>query len=58
MHVTGRDALYASQGEGSGGPSVLTEAMIGGIGALVILLFVFGTLPAMLVPILVAARRS
>jgi RND superfamily putative drug exporter len=53
-HVTGRDALYASQGEASGGPSVLTEALIGAAGALVILLFVFGTLPAMLTPILIA----
>src|SRR5262245_1020930 len=53
-HVTGRDALYDSQGSESGGPSVLTEALIGGAGALVILLFVFGTIPAMLTPILIA----
>jgi putative drug exporter of the RND superfamily len=53
-HVTGRDALYDSQGSESGGPSVLTEALIGGAGALVILLFVFGTVPAMLTPILIA----
>lgn len=53
-HVTGRDALYDSQGSESGGPSVLTEALIGGAGALVILLFVFGTLPAILVPIMIA----
>jgi putative drug exporter of the RND superfamily len=53
-HVTGRDALYDSQGSESGGPSVLTEALIGGAGALIILLFVFGTIPAMLVPILIA----
>jgi len=53
-HVTGRDALYDSQGSESGGPSVLTEALIGGAGALVILLFVFGTIPAMLVPIGIA----
>src|SRR5215510_13074369 len=53
-HVTGRDALYDSQGSESGGPSVLTEALIGGGGALVILLFVFGTIPAMLTPILIA----
>jgi RND superfamily putative drug exporter len=53
-HVTGRDALYDSQGSESGGPSVLTEALIGGAGAIVILLFVFGTLPAMLTPILIA----
>jgi RND superfamily putative drug exporter len=54
-HVTGRDALYDSQGTETGGPSVLSEALIAGIGALVILLFVFGTVPAMLVPILIAA---
>jgi putative drug exporter of the RND superfamily len=53
-HVTGRDALYDSQGSESGGPSVLTEALIAGAGALVILLFVFGTLPAVLIPILIA----
>src|SRR5262249_6371635 len=53
-HVTGRDALYDSQGTESGGPGVLTEALIGGTGALVILLFVFGTIPAMLTPILIA----
>ena len=53
-NLTGRDALYeASTGSGSG-PSVLTEALIGGAGALVILLFVFGTLPAVLIPIAVA----
>jgi putative drug exporter of the RND superfamily len=33
---------------------VLLEAVVGGIGALVILLFVFGTLPAVLMPIAVA----
>src|SRR5262245_52666436 len=53
-HVTGRDALYDSQGSESGGPSVLTEALIGGVGAVIILLFVFGTLPAVVVPILIA----
>jgi putative drug exporter of the RND superfamily len=53
-HVTGRDALYDSQGTESGGPSVLSEALIAGVGALIILLFVFGTVPAVLVPILIA----
>jgi RND superfamily putative drug exporter len=53
VHVTGRDLLYDSQG-GAEGPSVLTEAMIGGAGALIILLFVFGTVPAILMPIIVA----
>jgi RND superfamily putative drug exporter len=53
FHLTGRDALFDSQGS-SEGPSVFTEALIGGLGALVILLFVFGTLPAVLMPILIA----
>ena len=35
-------------------PSVITEALIGGAGALVILLFVFGTLPAVLMPLIIA----
>jgi len=55
VHVTGHDPLEeASSHGGSGGPSVLLEAVIGGVGALVILLFVFGTLPAVLMPIVVA----
>jgi RND superfamily putative drug exporter len=54
-HLTGRDPLYdASSGGSSGGPSVLTEALIGGLGSLVILFFVFGTLPAVLLPIAIA----
>jgi RND superfamily putative drug exporter len=56
VNVTGRDALDEAtmQGGGGGGSSFLVEALIGGIGALVILLFVFGTLPAVLVPLFVA----
>ena len=55
MQVTGHDPLEEASTNGdSGGPSVLLEAMIGGLGALVILLFVFGTLPAVLMPIGVA----
>ena len=55
VNVTGRDALdEASKAGSSGGSSVLTEALIGGLGALVILFFVFGTLPAVLVPLVVA----
>jgi putative drug exporter of the RND superfamily len=55
VNVTGRDALDEASKKGSGGgSSVLLETLIGGIGALVILLFVFGTLPAVLVPIAVA----
>ena len=55
VHVTGHDPLEeASSHGGGGGPSVLLEALVGGAGALVILLFVFGTLPAVLMPIVVA----
>jgi RND superfamily putative drug exporter len=55
VNVTGRDALGEASTHGSGGgSSVLLEAVIGGIGALVILLFVFGTLPAVLVPLAIA----
>jgi RND superfamily putative drug exporter len=54
-HLTGRDAIYeASWGGGGDGPSILTEALIGGLGSLVILFFVFGTLPAVLMPLVVA----
>ena len=53
-NLTGRDALYAASNGGGKGPSVLTEALIGGVGALIILFFVFGTLPAVLMPIFVA----
>ena len=55
VHVTGHDPLEEASSNGSaGGPSVLLEAVVGGLGALVILLFVFGTLPAVLMPIVVA----
>jgi RND superfamily putative drug exporter len=54
-YLTGRDALVAASSNGSGGgPSVLTESLIGGLGALIILLFVFGTMPAVLMPLAVA----
>ena len=55
--VTGIDGLYteASRGEeGSEPPSVLVETLIGGIGALVILLFTFGTIPAIAMPLVIA----
>jgi putative drug exporter of the RND superfamily len=55
VNVTGHDALEEASAHGSsGGSSLLLEAVIGGLGALVILLFVFGTLPAVLMPIVVA----
>jgi RND superfamily putative drug exporter len=53
-NLTGRDALEEASSGGGKGPSVLTEALIGGGGALVILFFVFGTLPAVLMPIAIA----
>jgi len=56
-YVTGIDALYAESSETAEGTepvSVLVEATIGGLGALVILLFTFGTLPAIAMPLLIA----
>jgi RND superfamily putative drug exporter len=55
VNVTGHDPLEEASTNGGGGTSsVLLEATIGGIGALIILLFVFGTLPAVLIPVVVA----
>src|SRR5205085_6235533 len=55
VNVTGHDPLEEASTHGSGGgSSVLLEAMIGALGAVVILLFVFGTLPAVLMPLAVA----
>jgi putative drug exporter of the RND superfamily len=55
VNVTGRDPLDEATTAGSGsGASVLLETLVGGIGALIILLFVFGTLPAVLAPIGIA----
>jgi RND superfamily putative drug exporter len=54
-YVTGNAALEQAAGSGGGGgPSILVETAIGGVGALVILLFVFGTLPAVAMPLVVA----
>jgi RND superfamily putative drug exporter len=53
-HVTGRDAIFESQG-GTSGPGVLAEVLVGALGALIILLFVFGTLPAIGIPLAMAA---
>jgi RND superfamily putative drug exporter len=55
VNVTGYAPLEEATTHGSGGgSSVLLEALIGGLGALIILLFVFGTLPAVLMPLVVA----
>jgi putative drug exporter of the RND superfamily len=55
VEVTGHDPLEEASSHGGGGGNVLVEAMVGGLGAVVILLFVFGTLPAILMPVAVAA---
>jgi RND superfamily putative drug exporter len=52
VHVTGMDALNNQTG-GSSGPGVLLESMLGGLGALVVLAFVFASLLAF-VPMLMA----
>jgi putative drug exporter of the RND superfamily len=55
-HVTGLDALFAEASGGEQeGPSVLIETLIGATGALVILLFTFGALPAVAMPLVMAA---
>jgi RND superfamily putative drug exporter len=50
--VTGVDAL--AEGSSDGGPGLLVETLLGGLGALAVLAFVFASLLA-LVPLLVAA---
>ena len=43
VRLTGYDALFDSSGEGAEGPGVFLEALIGGLGALLVLVFVFGS---------------
>src|SRR5437870_8150867 len=52
VHLTGFDALSVQNGGGNG-PGVLLEAMLGGLGALVVLAFVFASFLAV-VPIVMA----
>jgi RND superfamily putative drug exporter len=52
VHVTGFDALQQSTGGGDG-PGVLVEALLGGLGALIVLAFVFASFLAV-VPIMMA----
>ena len=55
VHVTGLDPIMEANESGeTAGPSVLVEALIGGLGALIILFFVFGTLPAVTLPLAIA----
>jgi len=53
VHVTGYDALSVQSGGGGSGPGVLLEALLGGVGALAVLAFVFGSFLA-LVPLMMA----
>jgi putative drug exporter of the RND superfamily len=50
VRLTGYDALADSSGSGDDGPGLLLEALIGGVGALFVLIFVFGSALA-LVPL-------
>jgi putative drug exporter of the RND superfamily len=52
VHVTGFDALQAQSGGGNG-PGVLVEALLGGVGALAVLAFVFASFLAF-VPLMMA----
>jgi len=52
VHLTGFDPLAAQSGGGNG-PGVLVEALLGGLGALLVLAFVFGSFLA-IIPILMA----
>jgi putative drug exporter of the RND superfamily len=52
VHLTGFDALQRDSG-GSNGPGVLLEAVLGGVGALLVLSFVFASFLA-LVPLVMA----
>jgi putative drug exporter of the RND superfamily len=54
VHLTGRDPLQEDIG-GTEGPSLAIEILIGGVGALLVLLFVFGTLTAVALPLVIAA---
>jgi RND superfamily putative drug exporter len=54
VRITGYDPLAVGESEESEGPSVLVETLIGGVGALIVLAFVFGSLMAF-VPLLMAA---
>jgi RND superfamily putative drug exporter len=52
--VTGEDALAEGDSSGGGGNSVLFETLLGGLGALLVLAFVFASFLALL-PMIVAA---
>ena len=53
-HITGYNQLAAGDSSSDSGPSILTETLLGAVGALAVLAFVFASLLA-LVPLLIAA---
>src|SRR4051812_19246285 len=54
VHLSGMDALQdQSSGGDNNGPGVLVEALVGGLGALIVLAFVFGSLLA-IIPLFMA----
>src|SRR5215217_5043621 len=53
VHLTGFDALFEDSGADSDGPGLLLEAVLGGLGALAVLGFVFASFLA-IVPIFMA----
>jgi RND superfamily putative drug exporter len=53
VSVTGFEQLQTVAGTSSSGPGILVETVIGGLGALIVLLFVFGSAIAV-VPLLIA----
>ncbi|MGI8802225.1 MAG: MMPL family transporter [Solirubrobacteraceae bacterium] len=53
VHLTGTQVLSSGKGAKGGGPGVLVEAVLGGVGALAVLAFVFASFIA-LVPLIMA----
>ena len=53
VHLTGFDALAEDSGGDGNGPGVFLEALLGGLGALLVLTFVFASLLAF-VPLFMA----
>jgi len=53
VHLTGYDALVEDSGEDANGPGILVEAVVGGLGALAVLAFVFASFLA-IVPMFMA----
>jgi RND superfamily putative drug exporter len=53
VHLTGFDALAEDSGEDNEGPGLLLEALLGGVGALIVLAFVYASFLAV-VPVMMA----